>query len=150
MHTQTTPVRITRLREDVALPTYATSGSVGFDLAAAEAAVIPAHGHAFVKTGLVIATPPGHVLAIAPRSSLFRKKGLRLGNQLGIVDQDYCGPSDEILIFLWNPGTQDVAIEKDERLAQGLFLPITIATWDEGPAHTESRGGWGSTGGYTS
>ena len=141
-------IRITRLREDVSLPAYATAGSAAFDLAAAEAATVPAHGSYFVPTGLVIATPPGHVLLIAPRSSLFKKKGLRLGNNLGVVDEDYCGPEDEIKIFLWNPGETDVAIDKGERLAQGFFVAVTKSEWDEGPAADRSRGGWGSTGGY--
>lgn len=142
-------IRITRLREDVALPTYATDGSVAFDLAAAEAMVVPPKGFVFVPTGLVIATPTGYALLIAPRSSLFKKKGLRLGNNLGVVDQDFCGPEDEIKIFLWNPGETEVAIEKNERLAQGFFAKIDKAEWAEGPAETRSRGGWGSTGGYT-
>ncbi len=141
-------VRITRVRDDVELPAYKTEGSVAFDLAAADAVVVPAKGSVFVSTGLVIATPHGYAFVIAPRSSLFKKKGLRIGNTIGIVDQDFCGPDDDIKIFLWNPGDQDVAVDKGERLAQGLFLAVAKAEWDEGPAHPVSRGGWGSTGGY--
>lgn len=141
-------VRITRTRPDIDLPSYATNGSVAFDLASAEAMIIPAKGFAFVPTGLIIATPPGYALLIAPRSSLFKKKGLRLGNNIGVVDQDFCGPEDEIKIFLWNPCDTPVAIEKGERLAQGFFAAINKAEWEEGDAHPASRGGWGSTGGY--
>ena len=71
-----------------------------------------------------------------------------LANQIGVIDQDYCGPSDQIHILLWNPGETDVAIEKGERLAQGFFVPVTRAEWIEGPAEAISRGGLGSTGGY--
>ena len=101
-----------------------------------------------MPTGLVIAVPDGHALLIAARSSLFKKKGLMLANNLGVIDQDYCGPTDEIHILLWNPGDTDVAIEKNERLAQGFFVPVTKAEWAEGPADAPARGGIGSTGGY--
>ena len=139
-------IRITKVRADVELPVYKTEGSVAFDLATAEALTVPAHGTMIAPTGLIIATPPGHALLLAGRSSLFKNKGLRIGNQLGVIDQDYCGPEDELLIFLWNPTDKDVTVEKGERLAQGFLVQISKAEWDEGPADTKSRGGWGSTG----
>lgn len=141
-------IRITKVRPDVELPSYKTDGSVAFDLASAEQLTVPAQGTVFAPTGLIIATPPGHALLIAGRSSLFKKKGLRLGNQLGVIDQDYCGPEDEILLFLWNPTNKDVIVEKGERLAQGFFVQISTTEWEEGPAAPQSRGGWGSTGSF--
>ena len=142
-------IRITRLRDDVALPCYATDGSAAFDLAPAETVAVPAQQTVLAPTGLVIQTPLGYALIIAPRSSLFRKKGLRLGNTVGIIDQDFCGPQDELFISLWNPTDETVTVEKGERIAQGMFVAIARADWDEGPATARSRGGLGSTGGYT-
>ncbi|MFA6429966.1 MAG: dUTP diphosphatase [Patescibacteria group bacterium] len=142
-------VHITRLREDIPLPTYATEGSIAFDLAPSETVTIPAHGLFAAPTGLIIASPTGYGLFIAPRSSLFKKKGLRLGNTIGVIDQDYCGPEDQLFLLLWNPGDTDVIVEKGERIAQGYFTPIQRAEWQEGPAEKPSRGGIGSTGGYT-
>lgn len=142
-------VRITRLKDGIELPTYATSGSVAFDISVIEDALIPAKGTAMIPTGLIIATPPGYALLIAPRSSLFRKTGLRIGNTVGIIDQDFCGPEDELQIYLWNPTDQDVQIKPGDRLAQGLFVAIARATWNEAPAEGSSRGGWGQSGGYT-
>lgn len=141
-------VRITRVREGVELPVYKTDGSVAFDLAAGTSVTVPPKGTVFLPTGLVIGTPPGYALLIAPRSSLFKNKGLRIGNTIGVIDQDYCGPEDELLIYLWNPGETAVTVEKGERVAQGFFAATGRAEWDEGPAHPVSRGGWGSTGGY--
>lgn len=140
-------VRITRLHNDVTLPTYQTPGSVAFDLAPCETISVGPRETGYARTGLVIATPPGHALLLAPRSSLYKKKGLRLGNTIGIIDQDYCGPEDELMIALWNPGDTSVTVEKGERVAQGLFLRVDRAAWDEQPITTSSsRGGWGSTG----
>jgi len=141
--------RITRIREHAQLPEYKTAEAAAFDLAVCESGIIPPGGTLMLPTGLIIQAPEGHMLMVAPRSSTFKKKGLRLGNTLGIVDRDYCGPDDEILLFFWNPGDQPVSIEAGERVAQGIFIPITRATWDEGQPATSSRGGWGSTGGYT-
>jgi len=69
-------IRITRLREGVELPSYATAGSVAFDLALADDLVIEAGATATGGTGLVIAVPTGHALLLFPRSSLFKKKGV--------------------------------------------------------------------------
>ena len=102
-----------------------------------------------LPTGLVIETPPDHMLAIFPRSSTYKKYGLRIGNTVGIVDEDYCGPNDEILLFLWNPGSSPVTVEAGTRLAQGIFIPVTKPTFSEiepSQLGRPSRGGWGSTG----
>lgn len=139
-------VRITRLSPAVPLPAYQTPGAVGFDLAASTEVAIPAKSAALVPTGLIIATPPGYALILTARSSLFRKKGLLLANGVGTIDQDYCGPEDELKLSLWNPGTKDIIITPGERLAQGLFLPIEKAEWEEAAPEAANRGGFGTTG----
>ena len=40
------------------LPVRGTAGAAGYDLAAAQAVVVPAHGKVLVKTGLSMALPP--------------------------------------------------------------------------------------------
>ena len=52
---------------------------------------------------MIVATPPGYMLLIAVRSSTPRRTGLRLTNAVGIVDQDYRGPKDEIHVDVSNP-----------------------------------------------
>lgn len=141
-------VRITRTRPHVELPTYQTKGSVGFDLAAAADTTVPAHSTAIVPTGLIIATPPGYALLVVARSSTFKKTGLRLANAIGIIDQDYAGPNDEIGIILWNPSATDIVVKQGDRVAQGLFVPVAIAEWQEAEATNAGRGAFGSTGGY--
>ena len=139
-------VRITPLRDDVEIPAYQTPGSAAFDLAAAEPLTIAPQSSALVPTGLVIATPPGHVLILSARSSLFKKKGLLMANGIGVIDGDYCGPEGEIKLSLFNPGLQPASIDKGDRLAQGLIVPVVKAEFEEGPADKRSRGGFGSTG----
>lgn len=141
-------VRITRVREGIDLPNYMTNGATAFDFVSAIDVTIPPKTMVYVPTGLIIATPPGYALVIAPRSSLFRKKNLMMANGMGIIDQDFCGPEDEIQLPLWNPTETAVTITKNERLTQGMFVKIERAAWNESSPEGSSRGGLGSTDGY--
>ncbi|HVY67772.1 MAG TPA: dUTP diphosphatase [Patescibacteria group bacterium] len=141
--------RIKKLSPDVALPAYHTPASAGFDLAAALDITVAPGQVAKVPTGLVIESPQGHFLLITARSSLALKKGLTMANGVGVIDPDYAGPNDEIHIIVYNFSAASVEIKKGERLAQGLFLPVQQAEWEEAVKLASSdRGGIGSTGGY--
>ncbi len=139
-------VKITKLRDDVIIPKYQTAGSAAFDLASAEEVLIRAKEFKLLSTGLVIATPPGHVLILASRSSLFKKKGLVLANGIGVVDSDYSGPDDQIYLAVYNATDNEVKVEAHERIAQGMIMPVAQAEFYEGEAEGKSRGGFGSTG----
>jgi dUTP pyrophosphatase len=141
--------KIKKLDPLVELPKYQTSESAAFDLAANEDAVVKPGGIAKVKTGFIIEAPEGHFLLICARGSLGLKRGLKLLNGVGVIDRDYAGPSDEIHILLHNFSSQDVEIKKGERLAQGMFIRVDQAEWEEVLEIRQSdRGGYGSTGGY--
>jgi dUTP pyrophosphatase len=142
------PVRIRRLDRAVTLPDYQTPGAAGFDLAAAADVEIPAGAIALVPTGLVIQVPAGHFLGIFARSSTPLKRGLMVANGVGVIDEDYCGPADEVKIQLLNFTATPVHVKRGDRLAQGLFIPVTRATWQEtaGDLREGSRGGFGATG----
>ena len=140
-------VRINVIREGVEAPQYGTALSAGFDLAPAhDVHLLPGESDVY-PTGLIIQAPPSHMLMVAPRSSTWRKWGVSLGNTIGIVDEDFCGPEDELCLYLHNPGREPVEIPRGVRLAQGIFVPVTHATFNvvDG-AIAETRGGWGSTG----
>jgi dUTP pyrophosphatase len=143
----TVSVRITRLRDDVALPAYQTTGAAGFDLAASVAMTVQPGEVTLVPTGLVIEVPAGHLLGVFARSSTPLKRGLMVANGVGIVDSDYCGPTDEIKIEVFNFTSSPVDIRPGDRLAQGVILPYVRAEWSESstPARA-ARGGFGSTG----
>ena len=70
MKTDEGVVRIKRVNKNAKLPFRGTEGAAGYDLAAAQSAVVPAHGKVLVKTGLAMALPPGCYGRIAPRSGL--------------------------------------------------------------------------------
>jgi len=141
-------VRIRRLHDSVALPTYQTDGAAGFDLAASEDVLVAPSSIALIPTGLVIQVPEGHFLGIFARSSTPLKRGLMVANGVGVIDRDYCGPADEIKVQVLNFTPQPVPVKKGDRLAQGLFLPVTHVEWQEveGDLREGSRGGFGATG----
>ncbi len=135
-----------RLSADVPVPEYKTPGACAFDIAVMEGAKLPPGGRVLLPTGLVIGVPAGHALILASRSSN-AKKGVHLSNGIGIIDQDYCGPSDQLHLALHNYGETEYIIEKGERIAQGLIVPIVRGEFVEVENLNDSdRGGFGTTG----
>jgi dUTP pyrophosphatase len=143
------PVSIRRLDPSVSLPEYQTAGAAGFDLAASDDMEVPPHAIALVPTGLVLRVPAGHFLGIFARSSTPLKRGLMVANGVGVIDQDYCGPADEVKIQVLNFTGQPVRVRKGDRIAQGLFIPVARVEWRESEEdlRSGSRGGFGATGG---
>jgi dUTP diphosphatase len=142
------PVRLRRLDPSVSMPAYQTPGAAGFDLAASADITVAPGTIALVPTGLVIEVPPGHFLGIFARSSTPLKKGLMVANGVGVIDQDYCGAADEVKIQVLNFTAAPVQVAKGDRIAQGLFIPVARADWQEsdGDLRDGSRGGFGATG----
>ena len=141
-------VRIRRLHPSVPLPAYQTSGAAGFDLAASEDVAIAPGAVALVPTGLVIQVPDGYFLGIFARSSTPLRRGLMVSNGVGVIDGDYCGADDEIKIQVLNVTSGPVIVKAGDRIAQGLFLPVARAAWQEteDDLRDGSRGGFGATG----
>jgi dUTP pyrophosphatase len=139
-------VSITRIDKSLPLPQYETSGAVGFDLLTRETTVIEPGAIGLVPSNVIVKVPEGHMLIIAPRSSLPRKKGLVCPHSIGVIDQDYHGPEDELLVQVQNITKEPVTVERGERIAQGLFVRVDRADWQEVDDHgAETRGGFGST-----
>jgi dUTP pyrophosphatase len=140
-------LKIRRLDSTVSLPSYGTSEAAGFDLAAAHDLVVAPRQIALVRTGLVIAVPTGYFLAIFARSSTPLKRGLMVANGVGVIDSDYSGPADEVMIQVINVTDLDVKVSRGDRLAQGIVLPAPKVTWEEvGEIREVTRGGFGATG----
>ena len=140
-------LKIKRLDPTIPLPAYGTDEAAGFDLAAAHDVVVPAGRIVLVRTGLIIEVPPGHCLAIFARSSTPLKRGLQVANGVGIIDPDYSGPDDEVMIQVLNITDAPVEVRRGDRLAQGIILPAPRVMWDEVTEIREvTRGGFGATG----
>ncbi|MEK7218970.1 MAG: dUTP diphosphatase [Patescibacteria group bacterium] len=140
-------IRIQRIDPSLPLPEYHTPGSVGFDFITRETTVIGAGQIGLVPGNVIVRVPPGYALLVLPRSSLPRKKGLVCPHSLGVIDGDYHGPQDEVFVQVQNVTDKPVTVERGERIAQGLFVKVEKAEWEEVDGHgAETRGGFGSTG----
>ena len=140
-------LKITRLDPTIPLPAYGTDEAAGFDLAAASDITIGPGQIALVRTGLIIEVPTGHFLAIFARSSTPLKRGLVVANGVGVIDPDYSGPDDEVMIQVLNFTKADVVVRRGDRLAQGIVLPAPRVMWNEVEEIREvTRGGFGATG----
>jgi dUTP pyrophosphatase len=139
--------QIQRIDSSLPLPTYETRGSAAFDLITRETTTIEPGLIGLVPGNVIVKVPEGFALLIFPRSSLPRKKGLTCPHSIGLIDNDYHGPKDEIYVQVKNITDKPVTVERGERIAQGLFVKIERAEWDEVDGHgAETRGGFGSTG----
>jgi dUTP pyrophosphatase len=140
-------LKIKRLDPTVPLPSYGTDESAGFDLAASHDLTIAPRTIALVRTGLVIEVPSGHFLAIFARSSTPLKRGLVVSNGVGVIDPDYSGPKDEVMIQVLNVTEREVSVTRGDRLAQGIILPAPRVRWQEvDEIRAVTRGGFGATG----
>ena len=133
------------------MPKYATGGSAALDLCAAldewEKIVLAPGERKLIPTGILLEPESNDVVAIiAARSGLGTKKGICLSNGIGVIDSDYRG---EVCVGLFNTGKEDFTIERGDRIAQMMFLPVFVANLIESEELDETErgaGGFGSTG----
>ncbi len=146
-------VRIKRIDPELPLPKYETEGAVGFDITAREEFLVEPGKIVLIPSNLIVEVPKGYMLVVASRSSTPLKKGLTPPHGFGIIDHDYCGPEDEIKIQVYNFGAEAVKVERGEKIAQGVFVRVDRFEWTEAERSEAlkegSRGGFGSTGGYS-
>jgi dUTP pyrophosphatase len=136
-----------RLRDQ--LPVYATSGSAGLDLRACidgPLSLVPGQTE-LIPSGIAIhLADPGLAAMVLPRSGMGHKHGIVLGNLVGLIDSDYQG---QILVSLWNRGTNAFLLNPMERIAQLVVVPVVQVGFnivDEFTRSTRGGGGFGSTG----
>jgi len=148
MHSQKVDIRVKRLDHGAGLPlpAYATMGSAGMDITAAESLTLrPGKRHA-VATGFAFAIPDGYEVQVRPRSGLALKHGITCLNTPGTIDSDYRG---EVKVILANLGDEDFVINIGDRIAQIVVAPVTHGILCEVDALDDTErgtGGFGSTG----
>lgn len=141
-------VNVKKLKADAILPTYGSKGAAGADLYAClqESLTIAPGETAWIPTGIALEVPTGYAGLIYARSSLGAKRGLAPANKVGVVDSDYRG---EINVVLLNHGNQPQTIAHGDRIAQFLITPVLTPTYTEVDSLTDTTrgiGGFGSTG----
>ena len=136
--------------QDIHLPIRKTVSSAGYDIEASEEVVIPKFElgckPVLVPTGLKAYMEKDEVLYLFNRSSNPLKKGLVLANSVGVIDSDYYGNSDNdghILFAFYNFSSEDIVIQKGDRIGQGVFSKFLVVDSDQSSG--VRVGGFGST-----
>ena len=99
-----------------------------------------------ISLGVSMELPEGYEAHVVPRSSTFERYGIIMANEVGIIDNSFCGPED-----IWQfpaLAMRDTRIEKGDRICQFRIMPamgdVSIVTVDK--LGGTNRGGFGSTG----
>lgn len=139
-------VRIKRIDKTLPLPVYETQGSVGFDLLARTTMTIQPGSIERIPANVVVETPKGYMLMLASRSSTPVKKGLTKPHGIGVIDQDFSGDNDELLIQVYNFTDKPTTVTKGEKIAQGVFIKADQLQFQEVDSmNNQDRGGFGTT-----
>lgn len=147
-------------RLDVEPPKRGSDGAAGWDLCAAEDAVVCPFMVTLIPTGFDVEIPEGHFLFLVPRSGFAIKNHVIFPNSVGIIDEDYRGEMKVGLMLLHtNIHSPDgvvkinsdgvVRINKGDRICQAILMKYSQQTWskvDELSGTKRGTQGFGSTG----
>jgi dUTP pyrophosphatase len=137
------------------LPKYQTPLAAAIDLFACidqPLQLQPQEAAVLIPSGIALHMDSSELCAvILPRSGLGHKKGLVLGNSVGLIDADYTA---QCFISVWNRNPVGsnalITIEPGERIAQMMFLPVVRPQFQVVQEFSRSSergaGGFGSTG----
>jgi dUTP pyrophosphatase len=146
---RTLEVPFRSLVEGAKAPARAHSGDAGYDLSAAEEAVLEPGGRVVVGTGVAVAIPSGYAGLVLPRSGLAVRHGVSLVNTPGLIDSGYRG---EIRVPLINHDRREsFRVERGMRIAQLVLVRVAEAFFVatdllKGSADGRGEGGFGSSG----
>jgi dUTP pyrophosphatase len=131
---------------DLPLPSPATAGSAGYDLASAEDGDLGPLERKLFRTGFSIAVPDGYECQLRPRSGLALKHGITLPNTPATIDSDYRG---ELMVALVNLGRESFRVTRGMRIAQMIIARVERVEFqpvEELPSTARGTGGFGSSG----
>ncbi len=125
------------LREGIVLPSRASVDDSSFDITMPESLVIPPMKSAWIKSGLNIVIPHGHIGIFTVRTSVAQETNLQSNS--GNLHPNY---PNEILIGLWNPSDKPIEIRAGDRLIQLVVVAVCTQTTVSRPRclnNTENR-----------
>jgi dUTP pyrophosphatase len=133
------------------LPRYQSDAAAAIDLHACLDTAVTIHPNTaplLISAGFAVHMADPHLAALVlPRSGMGHKRGLVLGNLVGLIDPDYTGP---ILVSAWNRGQDALTLQPGERFAQLMFVPVVRPVLRPVESFTQASargaGGFGSTG----
>ena len=137
-------IKVQRLSKYGRVPTKINNLDAGWDIYAAEDAIIDPSKSQLVSTDISIAIPEGYAGLIWDRSGMAAKKGIH--RFAGVIDSGYRG---EIKVCLGNSSSEHYVVNKGERIAQILFQqvpPFFLKEVENLDKTKRGESGFGSTG----
>lgn len=125
---------------------YIDGKSDWIDLRAAETIELKEGEFKLIPLGVAMALPKGYEAHIVPRSSTFKNFGIRQTNNMGVIDESYCGPNDQW--FMPVRADRDTVININDRICQFRIMEHQpkIEFCESTLEGNADRGGHGSTG----
>lgn len=122
-------------------------GNAGYDLYAAEEFMLTPGATARIPLNIATEIPVGHVGFLFQRSSTFEKWGIKLTNNVGVIDSLYCGDDDQWKGEFRNETTNDVYIKVGDKICQAVFIELAnLLPYEADTLGNDSRGGFGTSG----
>lgn len=99
-----------------------------------------------IPLGFSCKLPDGYEAHLLPRSSTFKRYGIIMTNSMGIVDEKYCGESDQWMFPVYSLRAGRISV--GDRIAQFRVIKKMPEIAIESVDHLDgkNRGGFGSTG----
>ena len=95
MPEQKKTIRIKYFTDKIERLAYIGGKSDWIDLRAAEEVTMKAGEFRLIPLGIAMELPKGYEAHVVPRSSTFKNFGIIQTNSMGIIDETYCGDSDQ-------------------------------------------------------
>ncbi|MDO5475688.1 MAG: deoxyuridine 5'-triphosphate nucleotidohydrolase [Eubacteriales bacterium] len=139
-------IRIRYISDRIEKLTPPTNSANWVDLRAAEDVELKAGEFRLIRLGVAMKLPEGYEAHVVPRSSTYKNFGIIQANHHGVIDNAYCGDSDE-----WRMpviALRDTVIHLNDRICQFRIERRQPDLIFEEVDHLEDadRGGFGSTG----
>lgn len=131
---------------DVKPPVRANDPDAGIDVYSPEEYIIPAGKDILIPLNLKVEFPSGYAMIFKEKSGRAVKNKLHVG--ACVVDAGY---ENIVHAHMFNAGSEDVIIKKNEKLVQFIIIPV----WNGQPSIVKSiasgkssrgQGGFGSSG----
>ncbi|MBQ7536186.1 MAG: dUTP diphosphatase [Stomatobaculum sp.] len=139
-------IRIKYFSDRIEKLRYIDGKSDWIDLRAAEEISMKAGEFRLIPLGVGMVLPEGYEAHVVPRSSTFKNFGILQVNSMGVIDESYCGESDQWFFPAY--AVRDTVIRTNDRICQFRIMEhqprLTFLETEK--LSGQSRGGFGSTG----
>ncbi|MEG2933693.1 MAG: dUTP diphosphatase [Gordonibacter sp.] len=140
-------VPLKNLDPELPAPQCAYAGDGAVDLRATRDDILQPFERKLVPCGIAVAIPVGYAGFVLPRSGLAIKHGISLVNAPGLIDSNYRGEIQAVLVNL-DPH-KPFAIKRGDRVAQLAIMCVEEVHFESCemlPATERGEGGFGSSG----